>query len=445
MPVDIPPIESPKVLHLETALIYSGSTVILQRFLERYNTSRFRHDILFRWPTTRERHLELHGAFKREGIRFLDVTEGDVEGREYVSQERGAALHTGPTGADERIPLRQTLGYIRYIARRLYPRARQFAKYIRREGVSHLQLHNGPAGNLAAMMAARQAGIGCTGRLQSFLTLNLFERRFASRMDYLLCVSDAIRDHYIAQGLPKETVNTVLDGVLEADLIPPSGTDTLKREIGIPEDAPLVSLVGKLSWWKGHETFVDAAAIINKARPDVHFTICSGPEQNEPNYLQVIEAKIAAHGLQDRVKLMGFRSDARRFTATASVSVLASALPEPSGNAILEAMAVGTPAIATNGGGMPDYIMDGETGLLVPPQDPAAMAEAILEFLNDPAKAARVALAAQKRMRECFLVDTSVKRTEDIFAEAIARRRTRLWGIGIFLTQAGRCVLEAGC
>ncbi len=417
------PVAAPKVVHLETALIYSGSTVILQRFLERYDTSRFRHDILFRWPSTRERHLELHGDFHREGIRYLDKTEGDVEGCAYTPEERGAALHTGPTEAKERIPLRQTLAYTRYIALRLYPRARRLAKYLKGDGVAHLQLHNGPAGNVTGMLAAHQAGIGCTGRLQSFLTLNPFERRLASRVDHLLCVSDAIRKHYIAQGILEDRIETVWDGVLEEDFEAPPGTSTLKEDIGIPPDAPLVSLVGKLSWWKGHETFVDAAAIVNKTRPDAYFTICGGPEQNEPDYPKVIEARIAQHGLQDRVKLMGFRRDARRFTAAASVSVLASCLPEPSGNAILEAMALGTPAIATNAGGMPDFIDDGQTGRLVPPQDPTAMAVAILEFLNDPVKAARIASGAQKRMRESFLVDTSVRRTEDIFAEAIARHR----------------------
>ena len=118
---------------------------------------------------------------------------------------------------------------------------------------------------------------------------------------------------------------------------------------------------------------------------------------------------------------MGFRRDARRFTAAASVSVLASCLPEPSGIAILEALALGTPAIATNAGGMPDYIDDGVTGLLVPPQDPSAMADAMLSFLNDAQKAERFGQAARQRMRESFLVERSVNRTEEVLAAAIAR------------------------
>lgn len=415
----------PRILHIETALIYSGSTVILQRFLEEYDLSRFHHDILFRWPTTRERHLELHGDFSREGVRYLKETEGDIEGRPYAPEERGAALHTGPTGATERIPLRQNLGYLVYFARRLYPRARMLARHIRHDRVAHLQLHNGPAGNVTGMLAAKQAGVGCTGRLQSFLTLNPLERVFARRLDHLLCVSSAIRDHYLAQGLPPDRVTTVLDGVLEENLLPPADTETLKEEIGIPESEHLVSLVGKLSWWKGHETFVDAAAIVCQVRSDVCFTICGGPEQNEPDYRQVIEQKIVHHRLQDRVKIMGFRKDARRFTAAASVAVLASALPEPSGNAILEALALGRPSIATDAGGMPDYIESGVTGLLVPPQDPPAMASAILDLLNNPDKAARLGGAAQRRMRDAFLLGKSVRRAEDIFAAAVARHARR--------------------
>jgi glycosyltransferase involved in cell wall biosynthesis len=124
--------------------------------------------------------------------------------------------------------------------------------------------------------------------------------------------------------------------------------------------------------------------------------------------------------IADSVLFLGFRSPALPYIAAADLLVQASHT-EGTPNTVLEAMALGRPVVATRVGGVPDVVVDRETGLLVPPRDPQALADAIVRLLADPSLRGALGAQAQSRVREHFALELTVHATERVYAEALGR------------------------
>jgi glycosyltransferase involved in cell wall biosynthesis len=137
--------------------------------------------------------------------------------------------------------------------------------------------------------------------------------------------------------------------------------------------------------------------------------------------LPAYEALVAELGISDRFRFLGFTPDVRPAVVDFDILTLPS-LQEPFGRSIIEAMALGAPVVATRVGGVPEIITDGEHGLLVPPDDPAALAEAIDRLLGDAALRARLGAAGRDRVHECFDVAKLGQRIQDIIVDTIDAR-----------------------
>jgi len=136
----------------------------------------------------------------------------------------------------------------------------------------------------------------------------------------------------------------------------------------------------------------------------------------------VLKERVQALGIEDRVTFTGELSDPRSAYAAFDVFVLPSGQPEPFGGVVMEAMAMGLPVVATAIGGSVDQVAEGETGFLVPPADPLAMADRIERLLRDPDLRGRMSQAGPRRIRECFSLDRMVSRLESLYTELTATR-----------------------
>ena len=127
----------------------------------------------------------------------------------------------------------------------------------------------------------------------------------------------------------------------------------------------------------------------------------------------------------DAVEFTGFRMDVPNLIAGFDVLVHASTIGEPFGQVVIEGMAAAKPIVATNGGGIPEIVIDEVTGLLVPMGDAPAMASAICRVLADPANARRMGQAGRQRALECFTIERTARQAQALYDELLARRRTR--------------------
>jgi glycosyltransferase involved in cell wall biosynthesis len=190
--------------------------------------------------------------------------------------------------------------------------------------------------------------------------------------------------------------------------------DDIRRLAGesappLPAGRPLIVSVGNLSPIKGHPVLLHAMRRVGETYPDAHLLLVGdGPGR------VAIERLVAALGLASRVTLVGTRADPSAFCAAADLVVLAS-LSEGTPRAILEALALAKPVVATAVGGIPNLIVDGVTGRLVAPADPSALANAILEQLSDPSRAQDMGREGRRHIAEHFSVRETARRTQTLY------------------------------
>jgi len=180
-----------------------------------------------------------------------------------------------------------------------------------------------------------------------------------------------------------------------------------------------IGLVGRISPWKGQHIFIEAAGLVNMRFPEARFFIIGAALFGEDQYEQEVRRLPGELGIQDAVEFTGFRNDIKHAIAELDLVVHASTKGEPFGQVIIEGMAAGKPVVATNGGGVPEIVEDGQTGILVPMGDVQAMAEAICQILSDPVRARAMGIRARKRVADHFTLEQTARRVEAVYEEIL--------------------------
>ena len=232
----------------------------------------------------------------------------------------------------------------------------------------------------------------------------LLKRAFAPGKDHWIAVSNYVREFLVGRaGVPANKVTVIHNGL-------PPGEEKLP-----PPTSATVCTVTRLSPEKGIETLIDAWALVNHAAPEATLTIVgSGHLAAELNQ------RAAEIGVAGRVRFLGYQRPPLASVQDCSVFVLPS-LSEGFGMALLEAMRAGKAVIASRVGGIPEFVEDGRTGILVPPGDPAALSEAILSLLRNPERTRELARAGQ-RVAEGFTLERSVRGVAELYEGTISRK-----------------------
>jgi glycosyltransferase involved in cell wall biosynthesis len=242
--------------------------------------------------------------------------------------------------------------------------------------------------------------------------------RFLARVtDLSIAVSQGVKDYLVKEiGLDPAKVRVVVNGVEVAALDAARPGPDVRRDLGLPEGAPVVGLVGRLDHWgKGHKELFAAMAQIRE-RHSVHALIVGGGRR-----LEEVRQAAADLGLADRVHFLGPRADVPDLLNAMDIFVLPS-YSEGLSLALLEAMAAGKPVIATAVGGTPEVVTDGVNGLLIPPRDAGALAGALERLLADPAWAKELGAHARAHVRERYSLDRLGREMNEIY-EQLARKK----------------------
>lgn len=220
------------------------------------------------------------------------------------------------------------------------------------------------------------------------------ERVLGRRTDHLVAVSESERELVTTLGLvPPHRIRVVRNGI---ETTAPVTSRDLRAELGIPSGAPLVASVGRLERQKAPEEFVAAAAHLSRTMPDTHFLLVgAGP------LADAVTDAVRADGVEERFHRLSHVADVGALMTQFDVFVLTSRY-EGLPYVVLEAMRAGVPVVATDVVGTRDAVVHGVTGVLVPPDDAAAVADATRWMLTSPQTAASFGKAGAARVRERF-------------------------------------------
>ncbi len=248
------------------------------------------------------------------------------------------------------------------------------------------------------------------------------ERMLARGAHALVAVTPRVRRDVLARGIGADGKVVVVSLGLDLDplLAAPARRGELRRELGVPPDAPLVGIVARLVTVKAHEVFLQAAKAIAPVRPDIVFLIVGDGDRRAE-----LEGAARAAGLGSRVRFLGWRADLDRIHADLDVVVLTSK-NEGSPIALIEAMAAARAVVSTRAGGVEDVVTDGETGVVVPVGDASAVARAILDLIEDPARAARLGVAGRASVVARFGSGRLVGDIDALYQRLLADRGVRV-------------------
>ena len=245
-------------------------------------------------------------------------------------------------------------------------------------------------------------------RVDFHLGRNALSRWKYRQVDCFICASDAIRQMILRDGVPSARAVTVHEGVDVARVEAAPAAD-IHRDLWLPRHSPLVGNVVALVPHKGQRYLVDAAAEVVRHEPDARFIIAG-----EGELRAALDQRVKHHHLEKHVMLAGFRADVLSVHKAFDIFVMSS-VTEGFGTSLLDAMACGKPVVATSTGGIPEIVADGETGILVPPRDPAALAAAIVRLLRDEELRHRMGAAGRARVKQKFTAELMARNTLRVY------------------------------
>jgi glycosyltransferase involved in cell wall biosynthesis len=238
--------------------------------------------------------------------------------------------------------------------------------------------------------------------------------------DRVIAVSGQVAEDLSSRSglkVPSSKISVIRNGV---DLPRRAHADVplTRAALGIAEQAPLVTMVANFAPMKGHRYLVAAAPKVLERWPDATFLLVGLGKE-----LETIRHAVASAGLESRVRFAGARDDAVDIMALSDVVVLPSVAAEGIPISLIEALALRRPVVATHIGGIPEVIEHGATGLLVPPRDPRALAEAISRILSDRAGAARLADEGYRVAQSQFSAERMVREVEGLYGQLLTTKR----------------------
>jgi len=313
------------------------------------------------------------------------------------------------------VPLRRVAGVLRAV--------RHLVRLVRAHRVDLLHA-NGPQTNVPAALAGRLTGVPVIWHARNLLAGDMWDvdRALAPLATRIVCNAEAIRRRFAgSRGWDRSL--TIVNAVDTREFHPGGPRAPFRRELGIPDAAPLVGIVGRIGLGKGHEHFIEAALRLLAAGLDAHFAIVGDPLFDEDAWrADTLRRVVKDAGREDRIRFVGYRRDVPAVMRGLDVLVLASDA-EPCGRVLFEAMASGTAIVATASGGTPEIVRDGLEGLLVPPRDPAALARAVGALAADASLRARLGVAGVARVAAEFTIERYVARILAVYDEALVERR----------------------
>ncbi|MBI5796265.1 MAG: glycosyltransferase family 4 protein [Planctomycetes bacterium] len=285
-------------------------------------------------------------------------------------------------------------------------------------------------GGFIGRLAARLANVKCIiysphgdifegyfGKIKTrfFIWLERFSARFT---DKIITLTKSGIEPYIKAGIGQKSQFDYIYNGVDIESLRKRKVDRIQKrqELGIENEYFLIVTAGRLVPVKGQTYLISALAQVITKIPNIRLVFLGDGELRGE-----LSGQVKTLGLEKQVLFLGMRSDVPEIISCGDLFVLPS-VNEGFGVVLLEAMVMKCPIVATNVGGVPEVVLDGETGILVPSGDPVQLAEGIVRLLRDRALAAQMAESGYQRLKTCFDIRETVAKTENLYRELLERK-----------------------
>jgi glycosyltransferase involved in cell wall biosynthesis len=285
--------------------------------------------------------------------------------------------------------------------------------------------HSAAVGSVAASLAKVPFRI-ITRRVDFPLKKNYFSRRkYMKNVDVIIAISEGVKKVLVEGGVDPENVEVISSGIdfssFEEDSSALTSKDYLHREFSFAVDDYLVGIVAHLADHKGHQYLIQATKILKQQAPKIKTIIVGeGPLSME------LDRQAKELDVEDIIFFLGFRKDIPKILSSLDLFVLSSHL-EGMGSSILDAMASRLPVVATKVGGIPEVVINGETGLLVPPRNPSALARAILMLYSDKTLASRLGQKGYELVHRKFSAEAMADKVVRLYEKVGLRKWIKIY------------------
>jgi glycosyltransferase involved in cell wall biosynthesis len=357
------------------------------------------------WRGGQRQSLFLARVLKRRGLPFFFVVQPDSPLHQKAQEEELSV-----------IPLRIRSEFDLSAVLRL-------ARAMRRQKclLAHFHdAHSVSVGSMAASLARVPYRV-ISRRVDFPLKKNYFsQRKYRKNVDAIIAISDGVREVLIEGGIDPNRITVIPSGIDFSPYEKVSDSDYLRREFSFGSDDFLVGIVAYLADHKGHRYLIEATKILKEHSSKIKVIIVGGG----PLYMELTR-QAEASDVQDIVFFLGFREDVPQILCSLDLFVLSSYL-EGMGSSILDAMACRLPVVATKVGGIPEVVIHRETGLLVPPRNPSALAKAILKLYNDRELTSRLGHRGHEIVHQKFSAEAMAEKIVLLYEDLGLRKWIKL-------------------
>ncbi len=382
------------LLFIESSSGFGGSTVGLARLVAGLDRERFTPHVVVAHPTQREFLI-------RSGV---------------VGPGTGVDCEIVPVPSP-RLPMLSRVD----LAWRTLSYIRRLHRFAAGRDIGLVHVNNSVSINMAGILLSRWLRVPVVVKQRGFEWASPVNRRLAAMVDWYVPDSDAVCGALVDLGASRDQMTVTYCTVDLAKYEVSEDPAAIRRELGLPGDAPLVGIIGCLVDWKGQGVFLEAMHRVLQRHPGARALVVGDTPDGEPSeFSKGLTTTAERLGIADRVLFTGHRDDVPRMLRSLDVFVHASTSPEPFGTVIAEAMATRVPVIAARAGGPPEYVLHGETGLLHEPGDAEDLATAIQTLLEEPKAAQRLAAAGHDHVAARFGLQTHVDAHEAVYSAVLA-------------------------
>ena len=359
--------------------------------------------------------LQLLSGLDRSRFRPVVVIYRDDGGATDAVRAMGVPVHALSGATMESSNYAQVLG--RWLRHEL-PKAARLIRLIRRERVELIHLNNDVYSNVAGLAAGRLLGIPIVCHLRLTRRPTRLERWLGRWATVKVVLTQEAVAFYRAYW-PHDEIVCIPNSVTIPLLPVPDGA-TLRQALKVPSDHRVVALIARCIPRKGYEEFLQAAKLVRDQLSRVSFVIFGNGPGSDEAYERRMRSLASGIGLNGELIWGGWQEDPAAVYGLPDIVVQASTtFPEGLSRVVLEAMAYGKPVVATKIVGNREAVVDLQTGLLIEPADPHALADAILTLLRDPGLAQRYGAEARQRAIEYFSSDLHAKRMSELYARLL--------------------------